>query len=607
MKRLFLPFFLLCTLTVFAQRNPRPVAAPGGDPRLAGLDTLVTRLLNDWHAPGVGIAIVEKNKVVFAGGYGFKDYENKQPVSGNTLFAIGSCTKAFTSSILGMLQKEGKLDFDKPVTEYLPGFKFYDAELTKNVTVRDLTCHRTGLPRHDFSWYLNPTTRDSLVKRIEFQEPSAPLRQAWQYNNWMFLLQGVIAEKLTEKSWEENVRSRIFDPLGMKTANFAPWEGNYPDLAKGYRTDDKDVIHPMDYYRIGGMGPAGSIYASPAEMAQWVMTWIQNGKYKDQVIIPEGYRNQAISSQVVVGPGLPSTENPDAHLSTYGMGWFTSSYRGHYRVEHGGNIDGFSANTAFFPTDSIGIIVLVNQNGSPLPGMIRNYISDRMLKLPARNWHQQVKTAVDKAKEGAKSATAGLDSLNRKTGTNPSHPLADYAGKFMNPGYGAMRLVLRNDSLFLKSHLELWLEHYHYDVFRPIDLSGDSGLDGEENPFRLVFQTNAKGEVDAFIFAGIQDGVKDIVFKRQADEVPIAQNDLEKYVGEYQISTVTAKIYLREGTLMVLVPGQPDYETTPIGNHEFKFKAIEGFSVRFDVDDAGKVTGMFFVQPNGTFRAERKK
>ncbi len=600
MKRLLL-LLLTCVFTtaIFAQKPT--------DKRLAGLDTLVNRLLKEWHAAGVGIAVVEKNKVIYAGGFGFRDYENKVPVTGNTLFAIGSCTKAFTSALLGKLQADGKLDFDKKVTTYLPGFQFYNNDLTNFVTVRDITCHRTGLPRHDFSWYLNPASRDSLVERIQYMEPSAELRQTWQYNNWMFLLQGVIAEKLTGKSWEANVQEQIFQPLGMKTSNFTLWDGQHTDASKGYFADKNDVIKPMDYYKIEGMGPAGSIFSSPSEMANWVMMWINGGKFNGQDVLSETYVREAMSSQMVINAALPSKENPDAYLANYGMGWFLSSYRGHYRVEHGGNIDGFSASTSFFPADSIGIVVLVNQDGSPLPGMIRNYLADKMLKLPPRDWHKQRKDAVDKAKAAQKEmATTNPDSLTRKQGTRPSHLLAEYTGNYEHPGYGAISIFAKNDSLFAHSKsVDMWLEHYHYDLFRPLVLKDGFDL-GDDNPFRMQFNINTKGEIDGFAFYGVQEGVKDIIFKKKAVAVEVATSELEKYVGDYEVAGIVARVYLRAETLTVQVPGQPDYETTPIGNHEFKFKMVDGYSVRFEVTPEGKVTAMFFIQPNGTFKATRK-
>lgn len=605
MKRLLLILLVILGIagSNFAQKPT--------DKRLVGLDTMVNRLLKEWHAAGVGIAVVEKNKVVYAGGFGFADYENKRPVTANTLFAIGSCTKAFTATLIGKLQADGKLSYDEKVTTYLPDFKFYNDELTDHVTIRDLTCHRTGLPRHDLSWYLNPTTRDSLIQRIQYMEPSAGLRERWQYNNFMFLLQGVIAEKLNGKPWETLIQEQIFQPLNMKTSNFTAWDGKYNDVSKGYRANAKDAIKFMEYYRIDGMGPAGSIFSSPTEMANWVTAWINGGKFNGTQVIPEAHVREAMSSQMVIGAGLPTKENPDSYLSNYGMGWFLASYRGHYRVEHGGNINGFSASTSFFPSDSIGIVVLVNQNGSVLPGMIRNYISDKMLKLPYRNWHQQIKEAMDKAKAAEEQAKAAAsDSLSRKPGTHPSHALAAYTGSFENPGYGTLQVTLKHDTLFLIGayhEADSWLEHYHYDVFVPNDVMIDPDDEQQASSVRLQFLTDLQGDINAFTIKGLEAGVEDIKFTRKIMPVAVATNELEKYVGDYALPGVTAKVYLRGETLMVLVPGQPDYETIPLGNHEFKLKVpnVDGFSVRFEMS-GDKVTAMYFVQPNGTFKATKK-
>ena len=174
------------------------------DPRLKGLDTFALRILKEWNAPGVTIAVVEKNKVIYTGGFGYRDYEKKLPVTENTLFAIGSCTKAFTSSMLGMLAKEGKVDIDKPVRDYLPELVFKNDYTNKHATLRDMMCHRTGLPRHDYSWYGSTATRNELLERIRYQEPTYELREKYQYNNFMFMAQGIVIEKITGKSWEEN-------------------------------------------------------------------------------------------------------------------------------------------------------------------------------------------------------------------------------------------------------------------------------------------------------------------------------------------------------------------------------------------------------------------
>lgn len=596
----------LPTLTLLFSLNAL-LAQKNLDARLKGLDTMINRVLSGWNAPGCGVAVVEKDKVLFAGGFGFRDYEAKKPATANTVFQIGSCTKAFTSALLGVLAHEGKLDLDETVKTYLPGLRLYNDELNNYLTVRDLACHRSGLPRHDLAWYLNPTTRDSFVQRMAYFEPSVGLRQRWQYNNFGFLLQGVIAEKLSGKSWEDNIRERFFQPLGMKTAMFDIW--NAPataDVAKGYSEKD-GVVKFMDYYRIEGMGPAGSINASASEMANWLIAWINGGKFNGQEILPSAYLGQAMSGQMAMGGDAPGADNPNIYFRNYGLGWMLSSYYGHYRVEHGGNINGFSANVCFFPGDSIGIVVLVNQNGSQATSVIRNLIADRLLGLKYHDWQTDLKTRAGKQTAAAKAAGKPED-LGRKTGTRPSHALPEFAGNYSHPGYGSLVVSARNDSLFARSsYANFYLQHYHYDTFKPISQTDGMGVD-EDSPIRLQFTTDLKGDIAELHAVGLEPAVKEIVFSKKATAVKMEKSDLEIYCGEYALGGMTCKVYLKpDNTLMVFVPGQPDYETLPVGNHEFKLKIIDGYSVRFEVDGKGKSTAMNFIQPNGTFKATRKE
>lgn len=595
-----LVFFLLFAFT-YAQ-------AQTTDKRFAGLDTFVNRVLNDWHAAGCAVAIVEKNKLVYAKGFGYKDWERRSPVTENTQFAIGSCSKAFTSSLLGLAVKDGKLDLDKPVHDYLPELKFYTEDLTNNVTARDMMSHRTGLPRHDYSWYGATTPRDSLLYRIRFLEPSAPLRQRWQYNNFMFLAQGVLAEKLYGKKWEALVKEKILDPLNMKHSNFSVNDmQKETDYTFGYR-ERKDSVVRMEYMNIDPIGPAGSINSNVIDMANWVITWINGGKFNGKEVLPASYVNQAISSQMVIGGGPPGKEVPDVFFSNYGLAWFLASYRGHYRVDHGGNIDGFSATTCFFPSDSVGIIVLVNQDGSAVPGIVRNTIADKILGLPYRNWNKFQRDALMKNRAAALQKPK-TDSL-RKANTKPSHDLAAYVGLFEHPGYGRMNIVLDKDTLWTnynKFTRKLYLRHYHYDVFESmsVDVPVEDQASGEGNKVR--FLTNNKGEIGSFE-TQMDASVKDIVFARIQPEMPVTKTELQQYLGEYELAGMVAKVYIRgENTLMIVVPGQPDYELIPTKKHEFKFKTPEGFSVRFESNDKGEIIAAHFHQPNGIFKAIKKK
>jgi CubicO group peptidase (beta-lactamase class C family) len=578
------------------------------DKRLAGLDSFINRVLKEWHAAGVGIAVVEKNKVILAKGYGFRDIDKKYTVNDSTLFAIGSCTKAFTSSLLGILSNEGKLDLDKPVYTFMPELQFVNESLSNHITARDMMSHRTGLPRHDMAWYGAPTRRDSLLYRIRFFENSADLREKWQYNNFMFLAQGSLAEKLSGKKWEELVSEKIFSPLGMNSSSpYISVMEKGPNAAVGYEVKKDSLITRMNYLNIDAVGPAGSINSSPKEMAKWVITWINGGKYNGKEILPASYVNQAISSQMVINSGLPSPENPDVHFANYGLAWSLASYRGHFRVEHGGNIDGFSASTSFFPSDSIGIVVLVNQNGSPLPSIIRNTISDKMLGLPYRNWNQFSRNTVAKNKEAAKLKKSA-DSADRKIGTKPSHAIADYAGVYKNPGYGSIVVTRAGDSIAMRyNRLNARLRHYHYDIFNAIPLDEITGEPENDSELKTTFGINVKGDIENLSIQ-FEAAVKPIVFTKEIDVLNLKKADMEKYTGEYSIQGATIKIYIKgENTLMMLVPGQPDYELVPVKAHEFNVKALSGYGVKFDVDEKNVVTAANLVQPNGIFKATKSK
>lgn len=592
----------LSFLQVNAQKNKQ-----GVDPRLAGLDTALTKLLKDWNIAGFAVAIVEKDKVIYSNGFGYRDYAAKLPVTSNTLFAIGSCTKAFTSSLLGLLEKDGKLSFDKKVKEYIPSFRFYNNEMNENITVRDLMCHRTGLPRHDYSWYLFTTkSRDSLVQRIQYLEPSAGVRERWQYNNFMFLTQGVITEKLTGKSWEDNIREKIFLPLGMTRSNLSVTAlEKDTDASLGYTVKKDSSIKKLDYYNLDAMGPAGSINSSVNEMANWVITWINDGKFKGKEILPPGYVRDAMSAQMTIRSALPEKEHPDVYFSSYGLGWGLTSYRGHYRVEHGGNIDGFSASTSLFPADSIGIIVLVNQNISSVPMLIRNMVSDRMLRLKYTNRNAEAKEIVRKSKEEQKAAEK-VQLSPKVPGTKPSHPLNEYAGSFNHPGYGDADLFTKNDSLFaLIGNNTVWLRHYHYDVFEIKSFDKEVGYDTSSTGTKINFCTGDDGKISGFT-AQLEGTVKPLEFAYKPKAKPLEKEALEKYLGEYELGNMVVKVYLKGDILVVFVPGQPEYETIYIGDHTFKLKALDGYSLKFELEN-DRSKAVSFIQPNGIFKASRKK
>ncbi|OBX27175.1 CubicO group peptidase (beta-lactamase class C family) [Gelidibacter algens] len=577
------------------------------DKRLKGIEKDLNAILEATKAPGFSVAVVDGDKIIYAKGFGYRDYENKVPVDANTLFAIGSSTKAFTSALLGQLRAEDKLSFDDSPITYIPKLKFYNDDLDNHIIIKDLMRHSTGLPRHDLSWYLFPSAdKDSLIERIAYQEPFTDLRKEWHYNNFMFLAQGVIAEKITGQSWEDNIKTRFFEPLGMSRSQTLLTDLEKSDnAALGYELKKDDKISKMDYYDISGMSPAGSIYSSANDMAKWLKMWINKGKHNAEEILPEAYISEAMSSQMVMTGALPDKENPDLHFANYGYGWMLSSYKGHYRVEHGGNIDGFSASVAFFPSDSLGVVVLANQNGSSVPNLVRNTIADRLLGEKTTDWTKRFLEGQEKAKKMEEELKLNDTSTQIKN-TSPSHIKQEYSGSYENAGYGSFDVAVENDSLFASfKRMKVYLKHYHYDVFEPYEVT-KTGIDTTDaGPMRFNFATNDVGDISS-VSLKAEAALEPIVFKRTPNTIDVSSSDLEKYVGDYSLMGTPLKIYTKNETVLYLfVPGQPEYELMPTEKHKFSLKVLDGYKIEFLETDK-VITDMNLIQPNGTFKAKKE-
>ncbi|RZK40306.1 MAG: serine hydrolase [Pedobacter sp.] len=593
MKYFFAFAFLFTSFNTFSQTK-----------ELSNLDSLMHIVLKDQSAAGFAVAVVKGDEVIYSKGFGYRDIENKKPVTSNTLFAIGSSTKAFTSSLIGLLQKEEKLKLDDKAVTHLPKLRFYSQEMDSQITIRDLMSHRTGLSRYDYSWLLfNTANRDSIIQRVKFMQPTAPVRQKWLYNNFMFLAQGMIVEKITGKTWEQNIKEKFFDPLGMTRSNTdINAFKNDGDAALPYLTNDS-LNKKIDYYNINGMGPAGSINSSVNDMTNWLKLWIAGGMFNKKEVIPSSYIRDAASSHMVMSGGLPS-KHSDVHISNYGLGWMLSSYRGHYLVEHGGNINGFSASVGFFPTDRIGIVVLTNQNGSVLPDVVRNSIADRLLKLNLIDWNGEAKAA-KVAEALAQKQSDDNGKVKPILNTKPSHALKDYEGAFENPAYGTIKISAKDNGLYAQVGSEkLWLKHQHYDVFEPKSVDKNGKIDTALSKNLFNFLGNQEGKISMLTFQ-LEPDNKPVVFDFKPEVKVLSIKELEKYTGEYILGQATVKVYLKGSTLMVHVPGQPDYETVPTEDHTFDLKVLKGYSVKFELV-AQKVTALSFIQPNGTFKATKK-
>ena len=303
-----------------------------------------------------------------------------------------------------MLADEGKLDWDTPVKEYIPSFKLYDSFATERLTPRDLVTHRSGLPRHDLMWYHSTHTRKELFDRLQYLEPSKDLRTLWQYQNLMYMAAGYLVGELSGQSWEEFAQQRIFEPLGMTSSLFSIDEARErPNCSRPYQEKKDEVLEIPFYAAQGAVAPAGAIVSSISDMSKWVLLHANKGKLGASQIVSEGQMAQMHSPQMV----MPET-NKYAELtnSTYGMGWFIHTYRGHHMAEHGGNIDGFSSLVTLLPQENIGIVVLSNMNGSGVPYILTYNVIDRLLALDEIPWNERLQ-------EGTRRIEGGRDQGQR--------------------------------------------------------------------------------------------------------------------------------------------------------------------------------------------------
>ena len=586
-------------------KQAKPAAATL--PELDGFDAFVEQALKDWKVPGVAIAVVKGDKVILLKGYGFRDAEKQLPVTPQTLFAIGSITKSFTVTTLGMLMDEGKLDWDEPVRNVFPRFKMFDPVLTEQMTVRDLVTHRSGLPRHDLVWYTSDFSREDLVRRLQYLEPNKPLRSTFQYNNLMFMTAGYIAGQLNGTSWEDAVHARILEPLGMTATNFSELATqNSGDFGQPYRkgSDLKAEVKRIPFDAqcpdTCALGPAGEINSNVTDMSKYVLFHMNQGEVAEKQLLS---RNNSVQMQVpqMSLPGAP--DFPELSETSYGMGFFLSAYRGHKLVEHGGNIDGFSAELGFLPNEKVGVVVLTDLDGTPLPEVIAYNVFDRMLGVEQVPWSRRFLDLEQKQKQGEQEAK-DKGYAPHKTGTHPSHDLKEYAGDYANPGYGIATITRDGDNFKLTlNKVNRNLEHYHYDVFQVPDSPQDDFA-----KLKVMFFSDLSGEISSLSMP-LEPNTKDIVFTRMPDKQLTDRSFIEVFTGQYEFPGAPAPLTISlrgDHTLVGNTPGQPDIELLPRRGTTFDMKGLAGFSIEFKKDASGKVTEAVFTQPDNVTVLKKK-
>lgn len=567
--------------------------------QLRGIDEFIQSILQEWKGRGVALTVMKDDEVMYAQGFGLRDEARNLPVTTQTLFPIASCTKAFTTAAMAILADRGKLDWDTPVREYIPGFKLYDPFASERVTPRDLVSHRTGLPRHDLVWYHNITaSRQELLARLRYLEPTKDFRSYWQYQNLMYMAAGYLVEVLSGQSWEAFVQQNIFQPLEMKSSNFdvVQTSRETEDFSHPYREQQDEVKEVPFYAAQAAIAPAGAIVSNVMEMSNWVLMHLSQGVYKGTRIISAPQVKQMHTPQMVI-PQVG--QYPEIPYASYAMGWVVEPYRGYPMISHSGGIDGFRSLTTLFPRERIGIVVLSNLGQLNIPEILTYNIFERLLNLDETPWSERFMKEHLGFKEAEKEGKE-QNETKRVAGADPSHPLEAYTGDFEHPGYGVLSITLEDGQLQgTFNGMTIPIRHYHYDIFNFI-------WDVWNEELKASFLTNVKGDIDTLIVPFEPTG-GDIVFKRVPDKRLRERAFLEQFVGVYELLGMQFIVSLKEEhTLNLSVPGEPDYELTPYRGSEFVARGRAGMSLEFERDASGAVTGIAVTMPYGLFHAVKQ-
>lgn len=564
---------------------------------LAGFAEFVEAARKAHDVPGLSVAIVKDGKTIFAQGFGVADVDTGRAVTEHSLFAIGSSTKAFTALALAMVLAEGKHDWETKVRAVLPEFDLADPVAAAQCTLRDLAAHRSGLPRHDLVWYLAPVDRADLLQKLPHLPLSKPVRDQFQYCNHGFAVLGAVLERMTGKSYDEVVRTRLLTPLGMTRTRFGVEElAGIDDVASAH-TERKDKLTVIPRRAIGGMGPAGYIESSAHDMARWVAFQVGKGSI-DGTKVCDGPLLR-VTHTPITAMGLPDSAERGVIPAGYALGWFVESYRGHLHIQHGGGIDGFIAHVGFYPFDGIGVVAFANRDGTGLPALIDSSAADRLLGLERTDQVGKGAARRRAAKAAAAAAKAAAEPASSHVGTKPAHALADYAGEYEHAGYGVAKVSVAGESLrVVFAGLDTKLTHGHFETFGLADQE-DSPLE----KLKLLFVTGVGGDVDALSVA-LEPAVDAIVFQRRGEAALKAAEYLRRFVGEYA-GGAAARIAAGDGVLLLTVPGQPTYTLTPTRRNAFVFADVKGFRARFE-GEGERADALILQQPNGDFRLERK-
>lgn len=437
---------------------------------IQGLDAYIMKAMETWQVPGLAIAIVNADSIVYAQGYGLRNLQDSLAVNPNTIFAVASNTKAITATAMGLLVQKGQIDWDDKVLDYLPDFQLYDPIATRKLTIRDLFCHRVGHATWggDLTWFGSRYDREEVVQRIRYQEPIYDFRTGYGYSNLMYLVAGQVIEAVTGQSWDAFVSSRIFAPLEMPRSSTTIRGLDQMDNVASPHSYRLGKVFPVAYRNVDNIAPAAGINSSVIEMGHWLQLQLSMGIFKDRAIVNPSILEETRTSHTL----LQLSESfkklfPTTHFRTYGLGWGMMDYEGKLLIQHTGGMDGMYSYTGFMPEMNVGIVVLSNRDNHNLMNAIPMHIYDKILDMPFQDWSQIyydrfVAAETIKKEKADAMAQAGAWS-------QPTLSVQQYLGKYESRIYGKAEIVSIGDSMRIRmlAHPDItgYMEHWEQDVW----------------------------------------------------------------------------------------------------------------------------------------------
>ncbi|GAB4026782.1 serine hydrolase [Spirosoma gilvum] len=484
---------VLSTISLWAQQ-------PNPSRQLQDFDAYVEAARQQWGVPGMAITVVKDNKVIFKKGYGVRELGKSDLVDTQTLFACASTTKAMTVTLLGMLVDEGKLGWNDPVSKYLPELQLYDPYVTRELRIRDLLIHDTGIGSTDFMTGAMTIPANEMFQRMRLVQPSYSFRAGFAYQNTFYSAAGRIIERIVGKTWAEFLKERVFNPLGMTRT--APKRSYIKD---GNQTKPhfsiNDTIRVIEYGADSEIGSAGAVWSSADDISKWIICMLDSSKYSGgRLLKPETWAEMFTPQTFFPEDEYPTMSVLKPNWRTYGLGWYQHDYKGYKVNFHTGSLAGLTAITGQLPDEKLGVYIFGNLDHAEVRHALMYKTFDWFALGGNRDWSTEFKTLYDGLKKMRKNAINEFYE-DRIKDTSPALPLAAYAGKYTSSLYGVAEILVQRDGLAVTindNSLKANLAHWHYDTFY--------------GPYQKAWYGNAQakflfgktGKVDKLLFDGLE-------------------------------------------------------------------------------------------------------